>query len=555
MIIGIDMGGTNIDGVALRNGTLVKSVKHPVDSSDFFQSVWRCLDALLDDLEYSDIERIHLSTTVCTNAIVEDKVAAVGLILQTGPGLKWQFDRVGSSLEYVSGSIDHRGKVVQDADAARLREIKERFSRESVETLAVVGKFSTRNSAFERQVKEYFADNYNNITMGHSLSGKLNFPRRVQTAYLNAAVGPTFQRFIEAISSALAQKNITAPVYLLKADGGTIDLSGARAKPVETILSGPAASFMGMKALLADNQTDSCFLDVGGTTTDIFFLVDGVPVFEPSGIEIDGRKTLVRAIFSTSIGLGGDSHVRISDGMLRIGPERLGHAVAFGGEHLTVTDALVYLGAMRGTHTDASRSVLERTARQYSASPEVFARDIVDHMCEKIRQKIEEVLAKLNASPVYTIKELLQDRTIKPQTVAVIGGPARALAPYLEKKIGLPVIYPKHYEMANAIGAALAKPTVEITLHADTERGVLTIPELEINEQIGKSYDLRQAAERALAEVISAGKAMGLSSEQAEAEITEASSFNMVRGYLGADKNIRVKAQIRPGLFTEGGVM
>lgn len=555
MIIGIDMGGTNIDGVVLHGGTLVKSIKHPVDQCDYFQSVWRCLDALLADLDHSAIERIHLSTTVCTNAIIEDKVASVGLILQTGPGLKWQFDRMGPSLAYVSGSIDHRGILVREVNPAELQKIKERFHQDSVETLAVVGKFSPRNSVFEQQVKEYFADDYDGITMGHSLSGKLNFPRRVQTAYLNAAVGPTFQRFLNAIISALAQKKITAPVYLLKADGGTIDVQRARIKPVETILSGPAASFMGMMALLADDQNDRCLLDVGGTTTDIFFLIDGVPVFEPSGIEIDGRKTLVRAIFSTSIGLGGDSYVRISDGDLKIGPERRGHAVAFGGGHLTVTDALVYMGAMQGVYTDASQNVLEKMAQQCSRPPDLFARDIVDHVCGKIQQKIESVLAKLNASPVYTIKELLQDRTIKPQTVTMIGGPAQALAPYLEKKISLPVIYPEHYEMANAIGAALAKPTLEITLHADTDRGVLVIPELEIYEKISKKYDLKQAAERALAEVTSAGRAMGLSAEQAEAEITEASSFNMVQDYRGVDRNIRVKAQIRPGLFTKRGVM
>ena len=96
--------------------------------------------------------------------------------MQTGPGLKWQFDRMGSCLMYVSGSVDHRGKLVQDIKTAELKESKKRFRQESVETLAVVGKFSTRNSDFERRVKAYFADEYDDITMGHSLSGKLNFP-------------------------------------------------------------------------------------------------------------------------------------------------------------------------------------------------------------------------------------------------------------------------------------------------------------------------------------------------------------------------------------------
>ena len=263
----------------------------------------------------------------------------------------------------------------------------------------------------------------------------------------------------------------------------------------------------------------------------------------------------MRAIFSTSIGLGGDSYVRFEDDVLTIGPERRGHAVAFGGEHLAVSDALVYIGAMQGVYPDASRDALEQMAKERSCAPDVLAHDIVAHVCGKIQETIQTVLGKLNASPVYTIHELLQDRTIKPKTIGMIGGPAKALAPHLETTMGLPVIYPDHYEMANAIGAALAKPTIEITLHVDTERAVLLIPELEISEPIGKAYNLKQATERALAEVMDAGRAMGLSSEQVEAEITEASSFNMVQGYRGVDRNIRVKAQIRPGLFAKRGVM
>ena len=108
-------------------------------------------------------------------------------------------------------------------------------------------------------------------------------------------------------------------------------------------MSGPAASLMGMQALLHTDE-DALLLDVGGTTTDIFFLADGVPLFEPLGIQIGSYKTLVRAIFSQSIGLGGDSFVRVEKGRLKIGPQRLGPPLAFGGENPTPTDAMVVLG-------------------------------------------------------------------------------------------------------------------------------------------------------------------------------------------------------------------
>ena len=450
----------------------------------------------------------------------------------------------------VTGSVDHRGIPVSREGADEFLKIKEDFLKNSVDAVALVGKFSTRNPDFEKRAAEYLRDDFREITMGHTISGKLNFPRRVRTSYLNAAVHSTFKAFAENIKEALKLEGIEAPVYILKADGGTINLKGAIEKPVETILSGPAASLMGMIALLEEKETDCCLLDIGGTTTDLFFLVDGVPVFEPSGIEIGGHKTLVRAIYSTSVGLGGDSFVRIEEGKVKIGPERRGHAVAFGGKHLTPTDALVYLGAMEAEHKSESAEALKSVAKEIQMPPEEFAEMIIDKFCKAVRETVENTLNKINESPVYTIRELLADRTVKPQSVGIIGGPAKALSEYLEKELKMPVEYPINHEIANAIGAALARPTVEVNLIADTDREILSIPETGVYERINKYYELEDAKKRALSEVRLAGEAMGLSADVSGAEIVEASSFNMVKGYR-ADKNIRVKAQNKPGLLTK----
>ncbi len=548
MIIGIDMGGTNIDGVALCEGQIIRQVKRPVDRSDYFNSIWSCIKELLQGADKEEIRRIQLSTTVSTNAIVENRISKVGVILQRGPGLKWQFENLGGHVADVTGSVDHRGIPVSRENADEFAKIKDDFLKNSVEAVALVGKFSTRNPDFEKRAAEYLRDDFKEITMGHSVSGKLNFPRRVRTSYLNAAVHSTFKTFAENIKEALKLEGIDAPVYILKADGGTIDLEGAIEKPVETILSGPAASLMGMIALLKETKTDRCLLDIGGTTTDLFFLVDGVPVFEPSGIEIGGHKTLVRAIYSTSVGLGGDSYVRIEEGKVKIGPERRGHAVAFGGKHLTPSDALVYLGAIKAEYESESAEALESMAKEIQMPPKEFAEMIIDKFCKAVRETVESALNKINASPVYTIRELLADRAVKPQSVGVIGGPAKALSKYLEKELKMPVEYPINHEIANAIGAALARPTLEINLLADTDREILSIPETGVYERINKYYELEDAKERALSEVRLAGEAMGLSSDISEAEIVEASSFNMVKGYR-ADKNIRVKAQNKPGLI------
>ena len=195
MILAIDMGGTHIDGVLVRQGALVKSVKHELGKNDLFSSIWLCLQDLLEGQEKSEIVRIHLSTTVCTNAIVEGKVSKVGVIVQSGPGINWDFDRLGNNLHYLSGSCDHRGVVTDNFRQSELQTIRARFKDSGVESLAVISKFSPRNPDTEKKIGDFFADKYKEITLGHRLSGKLNFPRRVQTAYLNAAVADTFRTF------------------------------------------------------------------------------------------------------------------------------------------------------------------------------------------------------------------------------------------------------------------------------------------------------------------------------------------------------------------------
>ncbi len=549
MILAIDMGGTHIDGVLLRQGKLIQAVKHELRKDDPFGSILLCLNDLLRDQDKRDISRIHLSTTVCTNAIVEDKVSNVGVIVQSGPGISWDFERMGDHFTHVSGSVDHRGIVTEDHDPYELRKIRGEFKSKDVDCLAVVSKFSSRNPDTEKQIGDFFADDYGDITLGHKLSGKLNFPRRVRTAYLNAAVSKTFRDFATNILAALERERISAPVYILKSDAGTVDLDSALKRPVETILSGPAASFVGISALFPTEEEDAVLLDIGGTTTDIFFLAQGVPLFEPLGIEIDARKTLVRAIYSVSLGLGGDSHVREEEGEIRIGPERRGPAVAFGGAELTPTDALVHLGLMPATYPQKAKRTLTILADKLGMDVDSCAGEIVTQFCKTVTQRIDQTLERINSGPVYTIKELLHGRRISPKSIKVIGGPAKALAEPLREAGDMEVGFPENYEVANALGAALAKPTTEISLYANTERGILSIPELGIYERIDKSFDQERAEATALKAVEKAGASMGLPAELIEAEITESNSFNMVRGFMDRERNIRVRAQIKPGLL------
>jgi len=542
------MGGTNIDAVLIENGKIINSVKKPTDRNDLFQSIWTTLTELLKDFDTSKIQRINLSTTICTNAIVENTTSPVGLIIQSGPGLPHDFLAYGDENIFISGYIDHRGTEVEPWKKEEIDNAAKLFKEKNLDCCAVVSKFSPRNPKHEKDIQSILEkEGFSTITMGHTVSGKLNFPRRVATSYLNSAVYETFKEFSTNIKKSLERKNINAPVYILKADGGTMNITSAEEKPVETILSGPAASCMGINALLETNQ-DAIFLDIGGTTTDIFFLADGIPLFEPLGIKIEKYNTLVRAIYSVSIGLGGDSSISISDGKLKIGPRREGPAYSYGGPKPTPTDAMIALGIIQEDKEKAIEA-MDSLGKDLNLSAEDTAKLILENMAEMIKAKVDELLAEINSKPVYTIKELLYGKKIEPKVINIIGAPAKALAPVIEKKFNLPCYYPKDYSVANAIGAALAKPTTEINMLVDTAKGIMIVPELEIYKNVNRNFSLELARKKALELVKESAKSIGAKEDEVEAEIVEESCFNMVRGFYTSGQNIRIKAQIKPGLI------
>ena len=554
MIIGLDMGGTHIDGVIIKEGQVIHSVKTPNDPDHLFESIWTTLTSLLADYDPSQIQKINLSTTVSTNAIVENKISPVGMIIQSGPGLYNDFLACGDENVFISGSIDHQGRIVQELDPNELKNAIHLFQQKNIKACAVITKFSTRNPNHELQIKKQLIEHFPIITLGHTLSGKLNFPRRVFTSYLNSAVTQTFQNFSKSIQQSLMKEGISAPVSILKADGGTMSLNAAEKCPVETILSGPAASFMGMNAMLAKEE-DAILLDIGGTTTDLFFLADGIPLFEPLGIKIGPYKTLVRAIYSVSIGLGGDSAIHIQNNQMIIGPKREGRPYAFGGPTPTPTDAMIVLGLIQEGDKKRAYKAMEKIGQSLDLTTEKVATSVLETMGNIIQHEVKERLKEINAQPVYTVKELLYGKKIKPTFIHIIGGPAKVLAPILEKKFQLPCYYPKEYQVANAIGAAMAKTTTEITMIADTSQGIMSVPEMGIYEKIGSNFNLEIARQRALTLLKENAQSIGADNEKLETEITEESRFNMVRGFYTSGQNIRVKAQIKPGLaFSLRGV-
>jgi N-methylhydantoinase A len=550
MIIGLDVGGTHTDAVLIGGGRLLRQAKVATDHSNLFNCVLAGLEEVTRDMPPGAIRRAVLSTTLTTNAIAEGKLAKTGVVVSAGPGIDPANFRIGSHYHCVSGSIDHRGREIQPLQEQEIDEIAERFLAEDVRQAAVISKFSVRNPKHELKMAEILGRVCDQVIMGHRVSANLNFPRRIATAWINAAVHPTHRLFFEAVRDSLKKKGFEIPIFVLKADGGTMSFEASIETPGQTILSGPAASVMGALPF-ASGAGDTLVLDIGGTTSDMAVLVGRAPLLEPLGAEIGGYRTLVRSLKTKSIALGGDSAVRVLDGKLLIGPERHGPAMAYGGPSPTPTDALFVLGRALNGDADASRRGLHPIAHQLGITLEDAASRILDLSCKKIIVAVRKMIEDINRKPVYTVKELLSGYEVRPVEILALGGPAPFFAPRLEKLTGIQTSAVPQWQVANALGAAMAKNTNEVTLFADTEIGMALAPEESFSSRIGKDFDRKTAISLAFELLREKCVKAGASESELDLEVVEDIQFNMVRGFSTAGLNIRVKVQTRPGLIPE----
>ena len=550
MILGLDVGGTQTDTVLIDGDRILKATKIPT-RDDLLLTLRTALDGILSGVKPEQIERMAFSTTLATNAIVEDRLERTGMIISAGPGIDPACFSVGPSFHVVEGCLDHQGFEAVPLSKTSVMEAAEKIQGEGINTVGVVGKFSVRNAAHELQIADWVKGLFSHVAMGHSVSGGLNFPRRIFTTYLNASLHELHTAFSGALTHILDEKNLHGPRYLLKPDGGTIDLMRSAGSPARTAQSGPAASVMGALALDGCRGT-TLVLDVGGTTTDMAVVPDGMPLLNPHGVKLGLYKTLIRSIITHSLGTGGDSVIQVKpNGKMTVGPLRKGPPVAFGGAAATPTDALVTLGLLALGNKAAAKAAMEELGSALGCNAEAAADRVLQQMAETIAQSARAFVYDINAQPVYTIHQVLNEEKIVPTSVLIVGGPAPHLAPYMEKALGLPCRIPPHYDVANAVGAAVARVTAQVTLQADTERGTVIIPEAGEEHKTDRSFDMDQAIAMARKTLFRQAMMIGAEDNSLETIITEKQVFNMIRGYRTVGRNIRLKMSITPGLIPQ----
>ncbi len=330
--LGIDTGGTYTDAVIFSDtrGVIAKA-KALTTRHDLSEGIAGAADAALAaaQIDSREIRLVSLSTTLATNALVEGQGQRVALVMIGFGEDDLARDGLGEAAKagpviFLPGGHDVHGRETP-LEMDTLKEALPQLVQE-VSAFAVAGYFAVRNPAHEQRVRDLILRETGlPVTCSHELSSKLGGPRRALTTLLNARLVGMIGRLVGACEAYLASREISAPLMVVRGDGALISASEARLRPIETILSGPAASLAGAQFLTG---LDSAVVsDIGGTTTDVAILENGRPKLDPDGAMVGGHRTMVEAVAMRTYGLGGDSEVRIDlaglIARIELGPRRV----------------------------------------------------------------------------------------------------------------------------------------------------------------------------------------------------------------------------------------
>ncbi|MBB3994056.1 N-methylhydantoinase A/oxoprolinase/acetone carboxylase beta subunit [Sulfitobacter undariae] len=404
LLLGVDTGGTYTDAVIIRDEReVIASAKALTTRHDLAIGVGAAVRAVLaqSGVAAGDIALASLSTTLATNALVEGQGGRVGLIyigfkerdLETH-GL---LDALkGDPHVVLAGGHDHAGAEAAALDEGSLRAFLEQHGA-GVGGFAVASQFATRNPAHELRVMALVAEMTGRpVSASHQLSSKLNGPKRAMTAVLNARLIGMIDRLIGRAEDVLRELGVSAPLMVVRGDGALISSAQARERPIETILSGPAASIVGARWLTgADHALVS---DIGGTTTDVAVLKDGRPAIDPAGAQVGPYRTMVEAVAMRTTGLGGDSEVHfLAEGLVggvRLGPQRL------------VPVSLIAMDAPEVVHRALDAQLRSTLPGEFDGR---FVRTVFGQEAEGIGPR-EEVLLERIGEAVLPLGDVLRSR-------------------------------------------------------------------------------------------------------------------------------------------------
>ncbi len=410
--IGIDTGGTFTDAVVydmeqqkiLCSGKTLTTKSHLED----------CIAAVLDLLEpeyVKQAEMLALSTTLATNACLEDKgsrakILMIGMNPECMPNLREVYGAYGfrdpEELIFIEGKPEHLFEQPKEPDWKELEEKAPAWFAQCG-AVGVLQAFPRANGGrFEKTAKDILKKKLGvPVTTACEMSDEVDVLRRGAGTLLNTRLIPLIAEFFQAVKHVMQERNMEMPLALMRSDGSLMSEELAREYPVETLLSGPAASLVGGSVLAG--QADAVIVDMGGTTTDVAMVRNKMPLTSQGGIKIGPWKTTINGVYVDTFLLGGDSAVRFREGRLYLDGRRVIPLSFLAERYPQITERLRALGGQKRTHT---RMLHECYVLQRSIAGQPGFTEEEQRLCRVLETGplLLEELAEAVEGDVYTLK-------------------------------------------------------------------------------------------------------------------------------------------------------
>ena len=515
--IGIDVGGTFTHAVALDHQSyeVIAHAVTPTTHSSRYSVSEGIIKTFQDVLVQTgaapeDVVFVAHSTTQATNALLEGDVAKVGVV-GMGRGLeaiKAKTDTMIADIPLNESKALHTAHSFLNTDPkeftqAKINQVIEELRKKGCSVIVASEAFGVDDPHREDMVTSLAQQLGLPATASHEISQLYGLKVRTRTAVINASILPKMTQTADMTNESIQRSGITAPLMIMRSDGGVMDIQQMRKRPILTLLSGPAAGIAA--ALMYANVSDGIFLEVGGTSTDISVIHNGKAMVKSASV--GGHSTFLKTLDSRTVGIGGGSMIRIdSAGQVRdVGPRSAHIAgltyLAFAEpeelqdarpvlaapiegdppDHLmmenpagkrfavTLTDAAMMAGAVQPSdyafgNLENVRLCFDKLSEEYGQPPQAFAEAVLD----KAIQRVDA-----------TVQALLQDYQLDPKLLSLVGGGGGCTTgvPWLSRHTGIRYVIADKAEVISAIGAAMAmlRDTVARTVIDPTPEDIAAI--------------------------------------------------------------------------------
>ena len=588
--IGIDVGGTFTDAVAINNDTyeLIGSVKAPTTHSakeGVAAGIVQVLHQVMEQYNIApeDVNFIAHGTTQATNALLEGDVAKVGVVTlgQGLEGAKSKSDTTIGSIElapkkYLESENAYVETTAADLDSA-VRKALEDLKAKNCKSFVAAEAFSVDNPAHENRTVALCREAELPGTATNDISKLYGLKIRTRTAVVNASIMPKMLEAATMTDESIRKAGIRSPLMVMRCDGGVMTVSEVRNRPILTILSGPAAGVAG--ALMYEKLTDGLFFEVGGTSTDISCVKDGKVMIRYA--EVGGHKTYLNSLDVRTVGIGGGSMVEIKNGKaVNTGP-RSAHIAGLPYEVYTDADKIVEprLVAVRPMETDPEYACIEcengvRVALTMAGAANIAGyvsegdyaqgnveaarkawQPLADNMGCSVEEAARKVLEYAAAKNSKVASQLIKDYEMDPRTTVFVGGGggASTVVPHLAEYMKHKHHIAKNAPVISTIGVALAmvRDMVERSVTNPTDDDIISVRREAERKAIQNGaapgtveVSVEVDTQRNIVRAIAVGATEMRSRDRMQQKLSQDELLNVVAENLDADRNLlKIAAQ------------